>query len=86
MRLSVGGLLTPRLSVILTGSRFVFTGGAAMNFSFLETVLLATCLFASIAALLMIFRNQRTYLSLTDLDMLRQLIRAEIAVLQADDR
>lgn len=57
-----------------------------MNFSFLETVLLATCLFASIAALLMIFRNQRTYLSLTDLDMLRQLIRAEIAVLQADDR
>ena len=71
MRLSRGGLLTPRLSVILTGSRFVFTGGAAMNFSFLETVLLTTCLFLSVAALLVIFRNQRTYLSLTDLDMLR---------------
>ena len=26
MRLSLCGLLTPRLSVILTGSRFVFTG------------------------------------------------------------
>ena len=26
MRLSTDGLLTPRLSVILTGSRFVFTG------------------------------------------------------------
>ena len=51
-----------------------------MDFSFLETVLLATCLFLSVAALLVIFRNQRTYLSLTDLDMLRQLIRNEIAV------
>ena len=55
-----------------------------MNFSFLETVLLATCLFLSVAALLMIFRNQRTYLSLTDLDMLRQMIRNEIAVMQAE--
>ena len=53
-----------------------------MNFSFLETVLLATCLFVSVAALLTIFRNQRTYLSLTDLNMLRQLVRAEVAVMQ----
>ena len=53
-----------------------------MNFSFLETVLLATCPFLSVAALLTIFRNQRTYLSLTDHEMLRQLIRAEIAVPQ----
>ena len=53
-----------------------------MNFSFLEVVLLATCLFASAAALLMIFRNQRTYLSLTDHEMLRKLIRNEIAVVQ----
>ena len=53
-----------------------------MNFSFLETVLLATCLFASVAALLMIFRNQRTYLSLTDHEMLRQMIRTEVALQQ----
>ena len=53
-----------------------------MNFSFLETVLLATCLFVSVAALLVIFRNQRTYLSLTDFDMLRQMIRTEVAVQQ----
>ena len=53
-----------------------------MDFSFLEIVLLATYLFVSIAALVMIFRNQRTYLSLTDFDMLRQMIRTEVAVQQ----
>ena len=57
-----------------------------MNFSFLETVLLATCLFLSVAALLLIFRNQRTHLSLTDLEMLRKLIRNEITVMQDNDR
>ena len=55
-----------------------------MGFTFFETIMLTTCFFLSVAAILTIFRAQRTCLSLEDMTMLRMMIRREVAEQQED--
>ena len=51
-----------------------------MNFTNLEIVLLTTCFAVSIAALIVVFNSQRSQLSLKDHELLKGIVRAEIAV------
>ncbi|MEM8541062.1 MAG: hypothetical protein AAGF25_08915 [Pseudomonadota bacterium] len=50
-----------------------------MNFTAMESILIITCFIVSVAALLSIFRSQRMHMSVADHEMLRSIIRAEIA-------
>ena len=57
-----------------------------MNFTAMESILIVTCFIVSVAALLSIFRSQRLHMSVADHEMLRVIIRSEIAQSDAEAR